>query len=231
MELPHHHPEVVVPGDKVFLGPIRKELIQTYRRWVNDLVVAHSLGPLGRMRIPLTQEDEVDWYEAVRKDPSQVIFTVFERLDDRPVGNVSLGGIDHQSGSAELGVLIGERSVWGRGYATEAIRLILDYGFTLLGLHHIWLKYAAFNDRARGAYERAGFREAGRLREAWRVGSRRFDVVLMDILASEFTSPVLARLVALPDSPASEAGAREGPPGEGSADTEAGDSSDAESSA
>lgn len=189
-------PDVIVPGEKVFLGPIRRELAPVYRRWMNDLEVTLTLSVLSRL--PMTDEDELDWVDAVRRDTRSRVFTVYERPDDRPVGNAGLHDIDFHSGTAEVGIVIGERSVWGRGYATEALGLLLDYGFTVLGLNQVWLRYLAFNERARRVYDQLGFREAGRLREAARVGQQRYDVVYMDLLAREFRSPVLAEKLRLP---------------------------------
>jgi len=189
-------PDVIVPGEKVYLGPIRRDLARVYQRWMNDLEVAVTLTVL--RRVPLTEEDELDWFDAARRDTSSRTFTIYERPDDRPVGNIGLHEIDFQSGTSEVGIVIGERSVWGRGYATEALSLLVDYAFTVLGLNQVWLRYVAMNERARQVYDRVGFREAGRLREAVRVGQRRYDLVFMDLLAREFRSPVLAEKLRLP---------------------------------
>jgi RimJ/RimL family protein N-acetyltransferase len=63
---------------------------------------------------------------------------------------------------------------------------MLDYGFTALGLHSIMLTVFSNNERGLRAYKRAGFRECGRRREAWRLGNRAYDVIYMDCLATEF---------------------------------------------
>ena len=72
---------------------------------------------------------------------------------------------------------------------------MLDYGFTLLGLHNIMLTVDAYNERAIRAYRRAGFKEFGPRREARRRGGQAYDVVYMDCIAAEFNSPVLHRLL------------------------------------
>ena len=69
-------------------------------------------------------------------------------------------------GMTELGIAIGDKSAWGQGYGSEAVRLMCDYGFTFLGLHTIYLWHVAFNERGHQAYLKAGFKEAGRLRGA-----------------------------------------------------------------
>lgn len=185
--------DIIVPGEKVYLGQLRRDLVPVYRRWINDLNVATTLAIINEHGLPMTDQDEEDWFEAARKNKANVMFTIYERETGKPVGNVGLSGVRSLNRSAELGIVIGERAAHGKGYGTEATRLILDYGFTLLGLNHVWLKCVAFNHAALRVYEKAGFREAGRLREAWQFDGRFHDVVLMDILRRDFESPVLAR--------------------------------------
>jgi len=72
---------------------------------------------------------------------------------------------------------------------------MLDYGFNGLGLHNIMLTAFSFNERGLRAYTRAGFREIGRRREAFRLGGDAYDVVYMDCLATGFESPVLRRVL------------------------------------
>jgi hypothetical protein len=102
-----------------------------------------------------------------------------------------LGDINPFHATGEPGTLIDETDRWGKGYGTEVTRLMLDYGFTALGLHNIMLTAFSFNERGLRAYTRAGFREIGRRREAFRLGGQAYDVVYMDCLAAEFKSPVL----------------------------------------
>ena len=90
-----------------------------------------------------------------------------------------------------FGISIADPAARGKGYGTEATRLMLDYAFTALGLHNVTLGAVAANPGAIRAYEKAGFREIGRRRQSWRIGAARYDEVLMDCLATEFVSPVL----------------------------------------
>ena len=167
-------------------------MLPTYQRWINDLAVSRTLA-IGLR--PSTLEDEQAWYDAVTRLPNAAVFLIYERATTRPIGVTELRDVDHQHGTAEFAIMIGERDCWGHGYGTEVARLMLDYAFTALGLHNVQLRAYAFNQRGLGAYRRAGFKEFGRRREARRLGSRRCDIVHMDCLASEFESPVLRTIV------------------------------------
>jgi RimJ/RimL family protein N-acetyltransferase len=113
----------------------------------------------------------------------------------RPIGIASLYAIHQGNRTATFGILIGEQDCWGRGYGTEATRLMLDYGFNVLGLNNIMLSVRSWNERGIRAYLRAGFKEIGHRREAIRVGSHAYDEVLMDCVASEFHKSVLTPLM------------------------------------
>jgi RimJ/RimL family protein N-acetyltransferase len=161
-------------------------------KWFNDFELATLNGlPLR----PTTLEAQNEWYARVVKSASSVIFTIYERATRLPIGGTSLSHIDDVNRTAEFTILIGEKDCWGKGYGTETTRLMLDYAFTALGLHNVYLRVFSYNERAIRAYTRAGFKPIGRQREARRVGNRAFDVIYMDCLATEFASPVLKNLL------------------------------------
>jgi RimJ/RimL family protein N-acetyltransferase len=191
-ELVGEQPIVNIWGEKVALGPHRRELLPLYQRWINDFEVTRTLAATLR---PMSWESEVAWYERIATSERDVVFTIYERASLRPVGSTGLHAIDHVNRTADFGIMIGEKDCWGQGYGTEAARLMLDYGFTGLGLHNILLRVYSFNERGIRAYTRAGFRVIGRRREAHHLGGRAYDVVLMDCIATEFESPVLRTLL------------------------------------
>lgn len=183
--------DMILVGEDVCLGPRRKDLIPTYLRWVNDPEVNCYLTMWGAA---LSLEDEEKWYESTG-GPNERMLTIYARENLVPIGNTGLHGIDFRNGTAELGIMLGAKDYWGRGMGTEATRLMLDFGFTGLGLHCIQLRVLATNERAIRCYENTGFRVAGRVREFMKIGSQRFDYILMDVLAAEFTSPVLGPML------------------------------------
>jgi RimJ/RimL family protein N-acetyltransferase len=191
--------DVILSGEKVYLGQVRRDLAPVYRRWLNDLRVARTIGIISYQGLPLTDEDEFDWFDSVRADKGEVMFGIYEKDTGRPVGNCGLSDTRLPHRSAEFGIAVGEQDARGKGYGTEATRLALDYGFNVLGLHHIWLKCVEFNHAGIRAYEKAGFQHAGRLRESWQLGGKQYDVLLMDVLARDFDSPVVRDLLDIPE--------------------------------
>ncbi len=173
-------PGFVVEGERVALGPLRMDLIPTYQRWENDLEAATANGVV----IPFTLEAQRERIAGRSGKPDLCDFTVYDRSDQAPIGWSTLARIDHRNGTAEFGILLGERR--DRGLGTEATRLTLDWGFTVLGLHNVMLGVAAWNQRAIRVYTKVGFREIGRRRGAGVTMGRRYDAVFMDLLASEF---------------------------------------------
>jgi diamine N-acetyltransferase len=183
-------PQLDAVGERVALGPIRKDLLDVYTRWVNDVEVRHGLTNLGLY----TPESEEAWYAEAstamgKPEPESVTFTIYDRSDGGPVGTTSLFTIQWRLSRARFGILLGERR--GAGLGSEATRLTLDWAFTVLGLHNVMLEVLPWNARAIRAYERAGFRMIGRRRDALVSFGRRCDEVLMDAVASEFEGSVL----------------------------------------
>jgi diamine N-acetyltransferase len=188
-------PVLNLVGDKVALGPVTRDVLPLWLRWENDFELTRLDG--GKMPVMTLDRLEALFDEGLKSPgDGSVRFLVYERASLRPIGTTNLDSIDRHHRKAEFGISIGERDCWGRGYGTEATRLTLDYAFTVLGLYSVVLYTAAYNERAVRAFARAGFREVGRRRQALRLGDRFHDEVVMDCLAAEFDSPLLATQVA-----------------------------------
>jgi RimJ/RimL family protein N-acetyltransferase len=98
-----------------------------------------------------------------------------------------LSGISWSNGNSWVGIGIGEREYWGRGYGTDAMRVVLRFAFQELNLHRVSLSVFAYNERAVRSYVKAGFREEGRTRELMLREGTRHDVIEMGILREEWT--------------------------------------------
>jgi RimJ/RimL family protein N-acetyltransferase len=204
METVEAQPILNITGERVALGPLRRDLIPLYQRWRNDFWVQRTFGD---EPLPVSVDARAAWYEREAQATDAHWFTIYEKLDDdagsttfRPIGTTDLFNISDRFRTGQFGMLIGEADARGKGYGTEVARLMLDFAFTALGLHNVMLTVAAYNLAGRRAYEKAGFREFGRRREADNLAGVVYDEIYMDCLASEFESPVLGR-VFVPDVP------------------------------
>lgn len=113
-------------------------------------------------------------------------FTIRSLEDDRVIGNVDLSGIDWVAGNSWVGIGIGAREDWGKGYGTDAMNLILQFSFEQLNLKRVSLTVFSYNERAAASYRKVGFREEGRLRQWMQRGGERFDLIFMGVLREEW---------------------------------------------
>jgi diamine N-acetyltransferase len=178
--------DLLISGERAALGPVRPDLASSYARWFNDPEVRPGILRRGVQ----TSETQAAWVAgamtvAAEPRPAAAHFTIYDLSDARPVGMCDLFEIDHMMGRAGFGIVVGERR--GRGLGTDATRLTLRWAFEVLGLHNVLLGAWASNPAALRAYERAGFREIGRRRDALRHAGGRTDEVLMDAVASDLT--------------------------------------------
>lgn len=186
-------PVVNMMTERIALGPLRRDLLPMYHRWINDFSTLRTLGgTLGST----TLEQELAWVEAQVTSTLRThqVFTIYERESLQPIGTTSLEEIDDRHRTATFGILIGEVTFRGRGLGTEVTRLMLDYAFTALGLHNVLLTVLEFNLAGRRAYLKAGFHECGRRRQCRLVAGKWWDLLYMECLSTDFVSPWL-RLV------------------------------------
>ncbi|MGE5527547.1 MAG: GNAT family N-acetyltransferase [Patescibacteria group bacterium] len=179
-------PEPMITGKKVLLREFRAEDLPAIQAWVNNPRIrkhlAFSVYPqtLEGSRAYLErqlqgQEGNVTFVIALRDDPEQ-----------KYIGSVGLHNIDRLHRHAEIGITLAREDLFGKGLGGEATYLICAFAFLRLGLHKVNLRCFAYNERGLACYRRAGFREAGRLREDHFYNGAFHDDVLMDLLASEF---------------------------------------------
>jgi diamine N-acetyltransferase len=187
----------VIEGDRVALGPIERDSMPLFYRWFNDPEMMRTAG-IGDG--PWTLERVEAWTKRFGGDSSEAWFMVYLRDTGQPIGFAGLRDIDERHGTAEYAISIGEASARGKGYGTEATRLMLDYAFIARGLHSVLLDAAEYNPGGIRAYQKAGFREIGRRHESDVMGGKRWDTVFMQALASEFESPLLGQIF-VPDQP------------------------------
>jgi diamine N-acetyltransferase len=172
---------MAILGRRIQLRAIERSDIPTFLRWLNDPEVIKNL----LLYLPLSQAQEEQWFEDYLCDTSRHIFGI-EKEDGKLIGNVALEGINWKDRHAELGIVIGEKDCWDKGYGTDAVHALLGFAFREMNLHRVFLRVFEDNVRAIRCYEKCGFQHEGRLREAeFSAGCYR-DELLMGVLRSEF---------------------------------------------
>ena len=171
-------------GKGLRLRAIEREDIPRFLCWLNDPEVRQFL----LMHAPLSRAKEERWFEEQLSRTDELILAIEVQKDGEwiHIGNIGLHRIDLKNRTAILGIVIGEKDFWGRGYGREAIRVLLRYAFFELGLHRVELETFAFNERALRCYRAVGFKEVGVRRQALFRDGTFHDLVLMDLLAEEF---------------------------------------------
>jgi RimJ/RimL family protein N-acetyltransferase len=163
-------------GDLVRLAHIQRENLPTYKRWVRDYETLRLFIP--GVITPFTDEAEEEWYENTVKSKDTYTFAIRTLEGDRLIGNCGLFRIDSKNHSAELGILIGEKDYWGKGYGSDALRVLLRFAFDELNLNRVQLWVFAYNQRAIRVYEKIGFVHEGTQRQAlYREGIRVYEKI------------------------------------------------------
>jgi RimJ/RimL family protein N-acetyltransferase len=181
-------PIINMAGERVALGPLHRGVLPLLERWDNDFWTIDRGGDEPR---PVTREMVTAGFEsALRGERADWLgFVIYALPDLRPIGLANIRDFTNRHGTAELGISIGSAADRGRGFGTEAVQLLLDYAFSVLGVYNLWLDTPAYNAAALRVYEKVGFREIGRRRGARVLAGTRYDVVLMDCVADEFVPP------------------------------------------
>lgn len=118
--------------------------------------------------------------------PDVYTFMIRTLEDDRLIGLVGMDGIQISNGDAFVGIGLGEREYWGKGYGTEAMRLMLRFAFHELNLRRVTLDVFEYNPRAVRSYEKAGFVIEGRMRGMLLREGKRWDLLYMGILREDW---------------------------------------------
>jgi RimJ/RimL family protein N-acetyltransferase len=178
-------------GDKVILRPFREDDLPAMSEALLDpeaRILTGSVHDGAQARAPLAPDEAKaarDWLRTRNDQPDRLDLAVVDKESGACVGEAVLNQWDPGNESCNFRIFIGPKGR-DRGLGTEATRLIVGYGFERLGLHRISLEVYAFNPRARRAYEKAGFRAEGVLRESLRYNGEWIDATVMSILAPEW---------------------------------------------
>ena len=177
----------MIVSTRVRLRRVERADLVHFVAWFNDPEVRYPLAYIW----PMGTAQEEAWYAAqLQTEPAVQPFSIDIRQEDaesgwRIVGNMAFHSVDWRNRNAELGIAIGDKTVWGRGYGTEATRTLVRWGLEELNLNRVWLRVYEDNAAAIRCYEKAGFRVEGRLRQDRFRQGRYLDTLIMGLLRGE----------------------------------------------
>lgn len=164
-------------GERIRLRDVRIEDSDgAYLRWMND---PETIRYTESRYMSFSVSDIRSYIERTRKDDRSIFLAITTRPSDRHIGNIKLGSVDRHHLSAEIGLIIGEKDCWGKGFGTEAIALLSAYAFDTIGLHKLSAGIYAPNIGCIKAFQKAGFAQEGLLRDQCRFEDAYVDVVVV----------------------------------------------------
>lgn len=178
-------------GERVRLRPVEPRDATTFVSWINDPEIRHLVGGAA-YQFSLAAEEEVIRARSA-SDWDHGVWLAIEAVDGTAadggmqlIGNMDLRGLNAEARRGEIGMMIGDRAYWNRGYGSDALRTLCRWAFAELDLHRLELTVSAYNPRAQRAYEKVGFVVEGRRREHLYIAGRYHDTLVMGLLRHEF---------------------------------------------
>ena len=172
-----------IEGSLVVLRRHSRDNLRDFMRWYQDPEVAR----LTRYQDGPMRPEEIERFFTMRAlGTDSLAMGIHVRETNRLIGSCAFSQLDGDNGSALFHITIGERDAWGRGLGTEVTELMLGHAFDRLGLHRVGLSVFSYNLRAIRAYEKAGFRIEGRLRDAILRDGVYWDEIQMGAIADEW---------------------------------------------
>jgi len=169
-----------IVGKKCYLSPIDVNDVEIFTEWVNDMEVLKyfDLYPL-----TISLENEREMITNLSKEHN---YSIINLETNEMIGNCGFVNVEHINQTAEVGIIIGNKTYWNKGYGTEALSLLIDFGFKALNMHNIMLRVYENNKGAVRCYEKIGFKTMGIRREALHRDLMKQNVIYMDILSKDF---------------------------------------------
>ena len=163
-----------------------EEMSKAFARWTRNSEYVRLL--FGFPRHMLSAKAELKWMEEEvgELSPASYFFSIRTLAEDKLIGELGLDVVNWRGRDAFVGLGIGEPEYWSKGYGTDIMNVLLRFAFTEVNLRRVTLGVFEYNPRAIRAYEKAGFRHEGRLRQSLNHEGKRWDNLFMGILREEW---------------------------------------------
>lgn len=171
-------------GKRIYIKILAPDdVTEHYVAWMNDPEINQYLE--SRFRIQ-TLTSVRAFVEAMNNSPVDSLFGIFLGENNHHIGNIKIGNIDTFHRRAEVGLIIGDRTIWGKGYAAEAILLATQYGLEELNLNKLTAGMYAENIGSFKAFLKCGWRHVGTLKEHCFSHGQYSDEFIVEICKSEY---------------------------------------------
>ena len=171
--------------DKIYLRAIETNDYTTTFQWRNDDEISSMVGG---QKYFVSLEKEKQWIERVVGDNSTIRLMVCLKEGNKPIGMVTLADVNYVNRSAHSHILIGDKSEWGKGYGTVALKQLLDYAFEEMGLHRVEAMVLESNVGSVKMHKKCGYTEEGVKRESIYKNGKYHNQLIMSVLCDEFFS-------------------------------------------
>ncbi len=175
---------LLVKGPRLYLRRMTEsDAGPAYCGWLNDPEVMRYIES---RHIQHTPESTAAYIRQINANPDNHFFAVCTLEGSRHIGNIKLGPINRIHKRGDVGLIIGEKEFWGKGFATEAIELITRFAFESLGLNKLKAGCYVVNEGSARAFEKCGWQREGLLRDEVIFESHPMDVIFMGITAADY---------------------------------------------
>jgi len=157
-------------GEKVFLRKLNQKDKRQIKKWGKDTEVARF----------------TEIYETPKRKLKTIVFGIYNKLSQELIGDITVSSIDSKNHCAEIGITIGNKNYWGKGFCTDSVKAVIEYCFNKLKLNKIYLDVWENNKRAIGCYLKRGFRKDGLLREHVFKDKKYHNKIIMSLLKKEW---------------------------------------------
>lgn len=174
----------LITGENVHFDAITRDDLPLIGNWFSDTEILSYIWEIAVY--PQSEQETQEWYEKIKDSKDAYHFLIRLNEVNRAIGFINLKNLNFKSRWAKLGIMIGEKDCWDKGYGTEATRLMVRYGFWELNLNRIELSVAAFNERAIHSYQKLGFQQEVVKRQALYRNGTYHDTIIMGLLRDEW---------------------------------------------
>ncbi|MBN2057343.1 MAG: GNAT family N-acetyltransferase [Candidatus Saganbacteria bacterium] len=171
---------VMIENKRIYLKQLAvTDITDAYINWLNDPEVNRFLSVRGGAQDRQMVEKYVASYDG---DDNRLLLGIFDKASRKHIGNITFSSINRRSGVGAIGIAIGDKSFWGKGYGSEALQAAVDLAFAVLKLRRVEAGINAENAASISLFNKAGFVEEGRLKEREKFGDRYVDFLWFGLL-------------------------------------------------